>query len=476
MKNKKMIKTLTPNTQPANKSATPPSPPTADQPLITGVEKEPWVHYLMYETNTRESGRQWHDDSCNVVAGCNPGCELYPTTSELARWILLCVPDDPHARLSAAMELDKQGFLRMQPSEIFHRRHQIAERIVKERGEEGSKQRKAIESTIVRSFRCKAGILHLQHGMDPTNPDRMPKAGFSPTFEQVTLFPGRAAAMASMDDLTGTSRPDKPWLDGLPRLIKLGDLGDLLSSGVPFEFLRDEVVLPVISPAGRRHIWLWATRRSFDMLTFARWLRKEGIAWPRNLVPMASMVNDKLTKGVCHLRKIRAAVRGVVINHMWDVRNLHLKGFSWVIADCSINDRSVKSGWVESVAIRCRAAGCAFFIQYPDITPWDGGRRWGLDDGQEAALEYNDNTHIREVPGEFRLFLGAGETSQKDFNARLAEFSVKEQQRLVTLSARVDMERRARFVVLEAIMREEFGILRDGEESRPVDGGISAIA
>src|SRR5687767_9401374 len=71
---------------------------------------------------------------------------------------------------------------------------------------------------------CYAGILHTRFGgVTP---------GYAPTFEQITEFPGRMAEAARWSDLTGTSRKEKPWLNGIPRTIFVSDMSDSLSSVV----------------------------------------------------------------------------------------------------------------------------------------------------------------------------------------------------------------------------------------------------
>ena len=51
------------------------------------------------------------------------------------------------------------------------------------------------------------------------------RRGYSPHFEQITLWPGRMAKAAALPDLHGRRRHDKPWLDGMPRLIFVSDMG-----------------------------------------------------------------------------------------------------------------------------------------------------------------------------------------------------------------------------------------------------------
>ena len=104
---------------------------------------------------------------------------------------------------------------------------------------------------------CYAGILHDQFGGH--------KPGYAPTFGQVTLFPGRMAKAAAWSDLRGKARPDKPWLDGLPRLIFVSDMTDSLCPSVSFEYLKEEVIENVISDKGQRHCWLWLTKRATRM-------------------------------------------------------------------------------------------------------------------------------------------------------------------------------------------------------------------
>src|SRR4051812_22958094 len=79
---------------------------------------------------------------------------------------------------------------------------------------------------------CYAGTLHQRFGgVTP---------GYAPSFEQVTLYPGRMKKAAAWPDLTRTKRKDKPWMDNLPRTIFVSDMSDALSKIVTFEFLKQE--------------------------------------------------------------------------------------------------------------------------------------------------------------------------------------------------------------------------------------------
>jgi len=101
--------------------------------------------------------------------------------------------------------------------------------------------------------------------------------GFSSTFEQVTLHPGRMAKAAKYRDLTGAARSEKPWLNGLPRLIFVSDMSDALSALVPFEYLEDEIVHVANSPNGKRHQWLWLSKRPNRMAEFSAMLAAKSV-------------------------------------------------------------------------------------------------------------------------------------------------------------------------------------------------------
>ncbi|HEX3655204.1 MAG TPA: DUF5131 family protein [Pirellulales bacterium] len=122
---------------------------------------------------------------------------------------------------------------------------------------------------------CYAGLLHRRFGgVTP---------GYAPTFEQVTLFPGRMAEAARWADLNGKKREEKPWLDRMPRTIFVSDMSDSLSSGVPFGYLEAEIIDNVMSDVGQRHRWLWLSKRPDRMAEFSAWLTKRGKSWPSNL-------------------------------------------------------------------------------------------------------------------------------------------------------------------------------------------------
>lgn len=125
---------------------------------------------------------------------------------------------------------------------------------------------------------CYAGVLH-ESRLAKTLPTL-----YAERFTEVRLAPGRMAKAAALSDLTGKARPGKPWLDGQPRIIFIGDMSDVMSRDVPFDYLATEIIDVVRSPKGRRHIWMMLTKQASRLAKFAHWLGADrGIEWPENL-------------------------------------------------------------------------------------------------------------------------------------------------------------------------------------------------
>jgi protein gp37 len=117
---------------------------------------------------------------------------------------------------------------------------------------------------------------------------------YAPTFTEVRLAPGRMVQAARWSDLSGKVRPDKPWLDGRPRHIFVGDMGDILSDAVPFEYLKSELIDVATSEAGSHHVWMVLTKRARRLVRFADHLNGElGISWPANIWPGTSITTQR---------------------------------------------------------------------------------------------------------------------------------------------------------------------------------------
>ena len=96
-------------------------------------------------------------------------------------------------------------------------------------------------------------------------------SGWPKSFTEPSFFPGRIEAAAKWSDLRGKKRPGKPWLDGMPRLIFVDDLGDPFA---PFDDSQWQpethwlhAALPVIEKSP--HIWLLLTKWPERLRKFA---------------------------------------------------------------------------------------------------------------------------------------------------------------------------------------------------------------
>jgi len=141
---------------------------------------------------------------------------------------------------------------------------------------------------------CYAGSLHEMRGPLVA----LGKAkGYAKVFLEPEMFAGRMAEAARWSDLRGKKREEKrsakgelvraarPWLDGMPRMIFISDMGDALSASIPNEYLRDEIVLTVAGDLwmARGHVGMWLTKQPQRMADFAVVLATEGIRWPERL-------------------------------------------------------------------------------------------------------------------------------------------------------------------------------------------------
>ena len=261
---------------------------------------------------------------------------------------------------------------------------------------------------------CYAGQLHqLRHW----------HKGFSPDFDKPKLFAGRTAVAARWPDLAGTKRPDKPWLDGLPRLIFVSDMGDALSEagaigddnapvagggGVPFEYLKSEVIDAATSNSGRRHQWLWLTKRPGRMAEFGRWLRGEhGVAFPPNLWAGTSVTGRATLGRIAQLRRVSGEgnVRFLSVEPLWEEVSLagRLDGVRWVVVGGESRQRGpareFRCEWARRLRDECEAAGVTFFVKQLGSTVTDGGKRVALRDGHGGDWdEWPADLRVRQMP------------------------------------------------------------------------------
>lgn len=135
---------------------------------------------------------------------------------------------------------------------------------------------------------CYAGVLTERYGGV--------NKGFPAKFEEPKLFLDRLDLAVKWKDLTGTDRSDKPWLNGMPRIIFLNDMGDTFTESLPIDWLAP--LLPRI--ADSPHQWLLLTKRPGRMAEFS----KEH-PLPPNVWPGASVTSSKTISRIQQLLQIQ---------------------------------------------------------------------------------------------------------------------------------------------------------------------------
>jgi protein gp37 len=233
---------------------------------------------------------------------------------------------------------------------------------------------------------CYAGVLH-----ESRLAKSLPKL-YAPSFTEVRLAPGRMAKAAAWSDLRGKPRPDKPWLDGKPRMIFVDDMGDLFSKAVPFDYIDAEVLDTAQSAAGSKHLWMLLTKQPSRAATFGRWLADRGKAWPENVWLGTSVTSQKTADSrISHLLAIPAAVRflsvepllGPVELEPWlspayvaeanpDGTGYDVPGLDWVIVggESGPGARPCNLAWIRSIVAQCGAAGVPVFVKQLGSTPY----------------------------------------------------------------------------------------------------------
>ena len=362
---------------------------------------------------------QWCDSTLNFIMGCL-GCELYPTPQKILAaidraclqagitgWIkgtakeLFCeVLDHVWSELertnSGAGSGHQNGLTTTNLRHLRKRMKLAAQRFSPQAG-------KLIQTTIEKNLKCYAAQLHANRGFDLLNPQRTVNVGHAPTFETITHFPGRAEAAAQWSDLAGIERLEKPWLNGLPRLIFVSDMGDAFSRKQDFPFLRSEMAA-FETPEGQRHLWLWLTKRPEVMRQFADSIG----GFPLNVCAMTTVTSAQTLSRIDTLREVNAAVRGLSLEPLWGplANDIDLTGIDWVIvggeSGALANVEPFPPEWAMALRDRCREEGVAFFMKQLGRRPTFNGIDTKLQHAHGGDwAEWPEELRVREMPRYF---------------------------------------------------------------------------
>lgn len=211
----------------------------------------------------------------------------------------------------------------------------------------------------------------------------------------VVLKPGVMARTAKLVDLAGKPRWDKPWIpSALPRMVFVGDMADIFSPNVPFEFLYDEVFKTALSKDGRRHIWQLSTKQAKRLQEFDGWLTEHGHTWPANVWMGVSVTSDKTLWRVDLLAETKAAVRYVNYAPAWgwvDFAPYAGKIHQVIVEGESANDdvSPFDIGFAYGTIQSCRAVGIAPFVKQLGAVPFNRSGPMG----SAVPIILKDQTH-----------------------------------------------------------------------------------
>lgn len=229
--------------------------------------------------------------------------------------------------------------------------------------------------------------------------------GWPKDFEQPEYFPGRIEQALRWSDLTGTDRPDKPWLNGMPRLVFVNDLSDGFCPDAPAEPSWLNLV-NLFAMSRSPHIWLLLTKWPERMRAFFAhrhwpippnfWLGTT-VTRPRNVARADALLDIPARVHWLSLEPLLGPV-GSIWPDYW--------GSSppkWVVigGQSGPNAQPMRPEWIYDLRDQCRQANMPFFFKqwgewapcYEAVEGW-----WCLSEhnGNEIAARIPNSTEILE--------------------------------------------------------------------------------
>ncbi len=213
----------------------------------------------------------------------------------------------------------------------------------------------------------------------------------------IVLKPGRMAETLKWKDLTDSDRPSKPWLNGMPRVIFVGDMADIFSKDVPFEFLKEEVVDMAVSAP---HLYLLLTKQANRMAEFTDWLTSAGTGWPHNLWVGVSVTSQSTLTRAHKLRFIPA--RHTFVSYEPALEEINFKGytdcFDFMIigGESGVGASMLDVGTIRRTLAWCRLHHVKTFVKQMG-TAWARAHGAASFKGGDMS-EWPEGIRVREMP------------------------------------------------------------------------------
>lgn len=222
-------------------------------------------------------------------------------------------------------------------------------------------------------------------------------SGFPSSFMQPKIFMDRLPKIIKWPSLTGTQRPDKPWLNKYPRMIFLNDMGDTFSRGMPADWFA--AALPAI--ASSPHIYLVLTKWPSRFVAFSR-----RHPLPANVWPGTSVTSQKTLFRAKQLAQIQGGgPLWISAEPQWgtvDYSSLpEVKQFKWIIfgGESGTNARPCMLKSIQSGIDFCRSNNISPFVKQLGAMPIYNDHPIVLKDGHGGNWdEWPKELRVRELP------------------------------------------------------------------------------
>jgi protein gp37 len=167
-----------------------------------------------------------------------------------------------------------------------------------------------------------------------------------------------------------------------------------------------EIIDTVVSPKGRRHDWLWLTKRPKRMAKFSAWLDAQGVPWPNNLWAGTTVTSVSTTSRIADLLKVGTSetIRFLSVEPQLERLDLRrwLRRLNLVIqaGESGKEPRPFDIAWALDMQRSCQETGVAYFLKQLGACPFRGKDRVHLRDshGGDWSEWPDDVPRVRQMP------------------------------------------------------------------------------
>ena len=160
------------------------------------------------------------------------------------------------------------------------------------------------------------------------------------------------------------------------------------------------------SPDGRRHCWLWLTKRPQRMAEFSAWLDTQDVPWPTNLWAGTTVTAADKTFRIDELLKVgdEKTIRFLSVEPQLEPLDLRpwLPQLDWIIqgGESGRQPRKFDIAWAQEMHRDCQASGTPYFLKQLGAYTFRGQARVRLNDrhGADWSEWPDDAPRVRQMP------------------------------------------------------------------------------